>query len=76
MEFNAKDYHVIEMVKTERRPKCKMGGEIPEGEEQEKSFGSDNSRFLVTGQHINTILRDSYRVLRNIKTPFSYMDKL
>ncbi len=76
MEFNAKKCHVLKMWNSERRPEWiyKMREEVIKRNEHERDMGVIIQYNLSPEKHIN-IFGDAYRMLRNVRTAFTYMDK-
>ena len=77
MEFNIHKCHVMEMGKSEMRPSWtyKMGDDIISRATEEKDLGVVIQDNLSPEKHINRIFGDTYRMLRNIRVAFHFLDK-
>ena len=76
MDFNANKCHVLEMGKSEKRPRGEyyMGNEVIEKAEEEKDLGVTVQNDLSPEKHINKIVGATYRLLVNMRVAFHYMD--
>ena len=77
MEFNVNKCHVMEIGISEARPTWKytMGMEEIKKVHEEKDLGVTIQDNLKPEKHIGKIFGDTYRMLRNIRVAFHYMDK-
>ena len=77
MEFNAKKCKVMEMGKSSKRQtgNYSMGNEWI-NKTKEKDLGVTIMDNLSSEKHINRITRETYRLLRNIRMAFTYLDEM
>jgi len=77
MELNANKCHVMEMMKSGRWSAWtyKMGNDVISRVNEEKYLGIVIQDNLSPEKHINKIFAVRYRMLRNIRVAFHFLDK-
>ena len=77
MEFNTRKCHLLEMGTSRKRPTWiyKMGNDIISRVNEEKDLGILIQDNLSPEKHIDKIFGDTYRMLRNIRVAFYFLDK-
>ena len=77
MEFNTRKCHLLEMGTSGKRPTWtyKMGNDKISRVNEEKDIGILIQDNLSPEKHIDKIFGDTYRMLRNIRVAFYFLDK-
>ena len=77
MEFNTKKCKVLKIGKGIRRPNLnyRMGTEEIVNTREEKDLGVTVQDNLAPERHINRIAGETYKLLRNIRAAFNYLDE-
>ena len=77
LEFNVNKCHVMELVKSKRRPVWNylMGEEQITKTKEKKDLGVIIQENRSPDKHINKISGLSYKMIINIRVAFHYMDK-
>ena len=72
MEFDAKNFHILEMEKSTMRPSWtyKLGQNIITIVKEKKDLGMIIQVNLSPEKHLDRIFRDTFRMLENIRLVF------